>query len=39
VHNKYEDAKLAAEGILINKNSECFIEAVAKHRFRNRRIS
>lgn len=38
VNGEYDDAKLAEEGILINKNSEEFLGAVAKHRFWNRQI-
>ncbi|MEO8209411.1 MAG: catalase HPII, partial [bacterium] len=38
LHNKSDDAKLEEEGILINKNSAEFIEAIAKHRYWNRQI-
>lgn len=38
LNDKNDDAKLAEAGILINKNSEEFINAVAKHRFWNRQI-
>ncbi|MDQ3019348.1 MAG: catalase [Bacteroidota bacterium] len=38
LHNKSDDSKLEEEGILVNKNSEEFIRAIAKHRFWNRQI-
>lgn len=38
LNGKNDDVKLSEAGILINKNSEEFIDAVAKHRFWNRKM-